>query len=163
MIGESDGLNSRYVGLLRKVEGRSARAAWIAACTSRAAPLISRLKPNWMTICADPTERVDVSCETSAIAPRRRSSGSATVDAMMSGLAPAMFACTTITGKAMFGNGATGSRKYASAPAIRIAIARSVVATGRRMNNAEMFTALAPPTRQVHQVHQGGQVRRCDA
>src|SRR6201996_6571754 len=143
MIGESDGLNSRYVGLLRKVEGRSARAAWIAACTSRAAPLISRLKPNWMTICAEPTELVDVSCETSAIAPRRRSSGAATVDAMMSGLAPAMLACTTITGKVMFGNGATGNLKYANKPDSKMATASKVVATGLRINSPGILTARA--------------------
>ena len=55
MIGESAGLNWRQVGLPRSVVGRSARAAWIAACTSRAAPLMSRLTSNWATIRAEPT------------------------------------------------------------------------------------------------------------
>jgi hypothetical protein len=55
MIGESDGLYWRQVGLLRKVVGRSARAAWIAAWTSREAPLMSRLTSNWAMILAAPT------------------------------------------------------------------------------------------------------------
>jgi len=69
---------------------------------------MSRLRPNCTVICAVPTELCEVSSFTSAIVARRRSSGSATVEAMMSGLAPAMFACTTMTGKVMFGSGATG-------------------------------------------------------
>ena len=55
MIGESDGLYWRQVGLLRNVVGRSARAAWIAACTSREAPVISRLTSNWAVMRAAPT------------------------------------------------------------------------------------------------------------
>jgi hypothetical protein len=55
MIGESDGLNCRQVGLPRKVVGRSARDAWIAAWTSREAPLMSRFTSNWVTIVATPT------------------------------------------------------------------------------------------------------------
>jgi hypothetical protein len=97
--------------LLRSVVGKSARAAWMAASTSRAAPLMSRFKPNSTTINDEPTELIEVSSSTSAIVASRRSSGSATVVPMISGLAPAMFACTTMTGKAMFGNGATGSLK----------------------------------------------------
>src|SRR6187402_859768 len=111
MIGASDGLYCRYVGLLRKVLGKSARAAWMAAWTSRAAPLMSRPRPNWITTWAEPTELDEVSSETSAIALNRRSSGAATVEAMMSGLAPAMLACTTMTGKVTLGSGATGRLK----------------------------------------------------
>jgi len=39
----------------------------------------------------------------------RRSSGAATEVAMVSGLAPGMFAVTRITGKSTCGNGATGN------------------------------------------------------
>ena len=111
MIGESDGLYWRHVGLVRKVVGKSARAAWIAAWTSRDAPLMSRLTSNWAMILAAPTKLVDVSSVTPAIVDMRFSNGSATVAAMISGAAPAMFAWTTTTGKVMFGNGATGRWK----------------------------------------------------
>ena len=47
--------------------GRSARAALIAACTSRAAPLMSRPRPNCSTIRTDSTELMDVISVTSAI------------------------------------------------------------------------------------------------
>ena len=68
----------------------------MAASTSRAAPLMSRLMANWMTTCALPTLLCEVSSFTPAMVARRRSSGSATVEAMISGLAPAMVACTAI-------------------------------------------------------------------
>jgi len=54
---------------------------------------------------------VEVNSVTPAIVANRRSSGSATVEAMISGLAPAMFACTTMTGKVTLGSGATGRWK----------------------------------------------------
>ena len=43
--------------------------------------------------------------------PSDRSSGVATLEAMISGLAPGRLACTVITGKSMFGSGDTGSRQ----------------------------------------------------
>ena len=41
------------------------------------------------------------------------------------------------------GGGATGNRKYASAPDSRMATAKSVVATGRLMNRLGMLTVQA--------------------
>ena len=69
---------------------------------------MSRFSENCTTICDEPTELVEVNSVTPAIVARRRSRGSATVEAMISGLAPAMVACTTMTGKVIFGSGATG-------------------------------------------------------
>jgi hypothetical protein len=64
----------------------------------------------------------------------------ATVVAIVSGLAPAMFADTEIVGESTAGNGETASLKYAVAPASTIPAVNSVVATGLRTNTSEMFT-----------------------
>ncbi|GJE44349.1 hypothetical protein AEGHOMDF_3537 [Methylobacterium soli] len=121
----------------------------IAAWTSRAAPSMSRLSPNSRTIRTVPVELVEVISLTSAMAPRRRSSGAATVVAMVSGLAPAICAWTRMTGKSTCGRGATGSFRKAKRPASSTPMVRSVVATGRRMNGSETFTAAPrrPPPR----------------
>lgn len=60
MIGASAGLILRYVGLLGMFAGSCARAALMAACTSRAAPLMSRLRSNCRMMLVDPCEDVDV-------------------------------------------------------------------------------------------------------
>ena len=57
-----------------------------------------------------PTLLVEVMSSTSAIAPRCRSSGVATLLAMTSGLAPGIDAETKIAGASIFGSGATGSK-----------------------------------------------------
>jgi hypothetical protein len=56
--------------LLRKAVGRSARAALIAAWTSRAAPLMLRLTLNCRLMRAEPSELDEVISLTSAIWPR---------------------------------------------------------------------------------------------
>ena len=71
--------------------------------------------------------------------PSERSSGIATVDAIVSGLAPGSVAETEIVGRSTRGNGDTGSRRNATMPASTAPIVRSVVATGRSMNGDEMF------------------------
>ena len=76
---------------------------------------------------------------TSAIWPRWRSSGSATLVATVSGLAPGSCALTEIVGKSTCGSGATGSFENARTPAKAMPSVSSVVATGRLMNGAEMF------------------------
>src|SRR5260370_31331937 len=63
---------------------------------------------------------------------------------MISVPAPGRLAVTEIVGKATGGNGETGSTWNAIAPAMATATVSSVVATGRWMNGAEMFTP-APP------------------
>ena len=73
--------------------------------------------------------------------PNCRSSGVATADAIVSGLAPGRLALTLIVGNSTCGSGATGSSENASTPASASADVSSVVATGRRMKGAEMLTA----------------------
>ena len=81
----------------------------MAACTSRAAPSMSRLRPNWRVTLVLPTELEEVISVTSAIAPRWRSRGVATVVAIVSGLAPGIEADTEIVADSTCGNGETGS------------------------------------------------------
>ena len=71
--------------------------------------------------------------------PSARSSGVATVAAMVSGLAPGKPACTEMVGKSTCGSGDTGSSRNAIAPASAMPSVSSVVATGRWMKGAEMF------------------------
>ena len=66
-----------------------------------------------------------------------RSSGVATADAIVSGLAPGRLANTLIVGKSTCGSGATGKNRNATAPASRIAREISDVATGLRMKGPE--------------------------
>src|SRR6202161_1570373 len=81
---------------------------------------------------------------TPAIWPNWRSRGVATDEAMISALAPGKPAPTEIVGKSTSGKGATGSTSNAMAPARKIATVRSVVATGLRMNDSEMFMPEPP-------------------
>ena len=62
----------------------------------------------------------------------------------MSALEPGSDAWTLIVGKSTCGSGETGSTRNATIPAISTATVSSVVATGRRMNGAEMFTRALP-------------------
>jgi hypothetical protein len=58
--------------------------------------------PNWL---------LDVISVTPAMRPKDRSRGVATLDAIVSGLAPGRFACTVSVGKSTLGRGATGRKK----------------------------------------------------
>src|SRR4051812_5603109 len=86
-----------------------------------------------------PLPLFDVTSLTPAITPRRRSSGVATLLAMVCGLAPGKFAETEITGKSTCGSEATGSRKKAAMPASAIQIVSSTVPTGRRTKGEDRF------------------------
>ena len=97
--------------------------------------------PNTSTTLVEPTELEEVISSTSAIAPRWRSSGVATLEDIVSGLAPGIAADTKITGKSKLGKGATGSRKNAARPDKASPIVSSVVATGRSMKTREKFMA----------------------
>ena len=99
MMGASAGLTFRYVGLLGSPDGRSARAALIAACTSLAAPSISLFRSNCKVIRVEPKELLEVISVTPEIRPSDLSSGVATVEAMVSGLAPGREVETLIVGK----------------------------------------------------------------
>src|ERR1700677_289040 len=89
---------------------------------------------------------VDVISVAPAIRPNWRSSGVATEEAMISGLAPGTAAATEIVGKSTCGRAATGNSLNATAPARAKATVRSVVATGRSMNGEDRLMA-NPPAR----------------
>ncbi|MCY1371050.1 hypothetical protein D9M69_581780 [compost metagenome] len=117
----------------------------MAACTSRAAPLISRSASNCRVIRVLPWPVRLLIWVIPEMLPSERSSGVVTLEAMISGLAPARLACTVITGKSICGSGATGNRPKLSAPTSRIARLSSMVATGRRMKGAERFMPCPKP------------------
>src|SRR5690242_12167180 len=66
-----------------------------------------------------------------------RSSGAATDDAMVSGLAPGSDADTEIAGKSTCGSAATGRKLYAMQPEIPNAAASSAVPAGRSIKTAD--------------------------
>ena len=75
---------------------RAARA--IAACTSCAAASMSRFMVNCRVICVEPCMLVEFIVSMPAMVENCFSSGVATAAAMVSGLAPGMFAETEIVG-----------------------------------------------------------------
>ena len=89
--------------------GNKGWAVLMAACTSRAAALILRSSSNCRVTRVLPCEELDVISVTPAMLPKTRSSGVATVPAMVSGLAPGKLACTEMVGKSTCGRGATGN------------------------------------------------------
>ncbi len=108
-IGWSAGLILRYRGSWGRLAGRRPAAELMAACTSRAAPLMSRLKSNWSVMRALPTELDEVISVTPAMWVNCFSSGVATEAAITSGLPPGRLAMTMIVGKSTSGSAATGS------------------------------------------------------
>ena len=98
---------------------------------SLAAASIFRFKSNCSVIAVAPRELVDVISVTPAIRPNCRSSGVATEEAMVSGLAPGKAAATVMVGKSIWGSGDTGRTVKATAPANAIAAVNKTVATGR--------------------------------
>ena len=72
---------------------------------------MSRLRSNISEMFVEPTELVEFIWLSPAIAPRWRSSGVATLVAMISGLAPGIDAWTPMNGKVSCGSGETGSWK----------------------------------------------------
>ena len=79
----------------------------------------------------EPRELDEVISVMPAIRPKDRSSGVATVAAMVSGLAPGKEAETLMVGLSTCGKGATGNCRKAMMPASATPMVSSVVATGR--------------------------------
>src|SRR5256885_16747870 len=77
-IGASAGLTLRYVGLAGMFGGSWPAAAAMAACTSRAAPLMSRARSNCRVMVVAPRNDVDVISVTPAMRPNWPPSGVAT-------------------------------------------------------------------------------------
>jgi hypothetical protein len=98
-----------------------------------------RSKLNCKVTLDDPKALAEVISLTAAMRPNWRSSGVATEEAMISGLAPGNPADTDMVGKSTWGKGDTGSKRKATAPAKNTATTRRVVATGRRMKGSEKF------------------------
>src|SRR5271169_6015569 len=91
-----------------------------------------------MPVC--PRELVDVIESMPAMVENCFSSGVATEDAIVSGLAPGREALTKMVGKSTLGRSLTGSNWYANIPKIKIAAMTSVVIIGRWMKSSERFT-----------------------
>ncbi len=147
MMGESAGLTLRKVGGLGRLAGSWPLEALMAAWTSSAAPSIARLRSNCSVIWVEPMPLVEVIWLRPAISENWRSSGCATLEAMVSGLAPGRLAETWIVGKSTCGRGAIGSSGNTAIPTSRIASASSVVPIGRLMKPAETLTCPLPMRR----------------
>ena len=104
-----------------------------------------RLRSNCNVTTVEPSELTELICATPAIWPNWRSSGVATVAAMVSGLAPGTVALTWMVGKSTCGSGATGNSGKATMPTSASAAINSDVAIGRRMKTSEMFISSCPP------------------
>src|SRR6266567_6875827 len=111
----------------------------MAAWTSRAAASIFRFRSNCKVMLVAPRLLEEDISVTAAMRLNWRSSGVATADAIVAGLAPGNPACTEIVGKSTWGSGETGRSRKATAPASAKAIVSKVVATGRRMDGSEIF------------------------
>ncbi len=84
--------------------------------------------------------------------PNWRSSGVATDDAMVSGLAPGSDEPTCIIGNSTCGSGETGRKLISQRPGKSNAKVSSEVATGRRMNGAEMLMSVRQPPDSSHRM-----------
>src|SRR5438876_5228548 len=142
MIGESAGLDLRKDGGEGMPAGSKGMASLIAVWTSTAAPSMSRLKSNCRVIWEDPIEFEEIMESSPAIPVNCRSRGVATADAMVSGLAPGRLAKTEMVGKSTVGMSLTGRARYATTPNKAMASISRLVAIGRRMKIAEMFTSI---------------------
>ena len=85
----------------------------------------------------EPSELVELMTLMPSIVENSFSSGNATADAIFSGAAPGRFAVTEIIGVLKLGRAATGILKYATLPAMTVAIDSNTVMTGRLIHNSE--------------------------
>src|SRR5208282_2224691 len=106
-----------------------------------AAASMFRFKSNCRVTFEDPRLLDEVISVIAAIRTNCRSSGVATEEAMISGLAPGKPADAETVGKSTWGSGDTGSKRKATVPARNTAMTRSVVAIGLRMKGSEIFMA----------------------
>src|SRR5262249_24076164 len=95
-----------------------------------------------------------------AMRPNWRSSGVATAEAIVSGLAPGRLAETWIVGNSTCGSGETGREKEATPPASATAIVSRVVPMGRSMNGDERLAAPPSPGPLPRSGGEGGAGRR---
>ncbi len=98
MMGESPGLTLRKEGGVGMPGGSSGMASAIAVSTSTVAPSMSRLRSNCRVIEVEPWPLLEIIESRPAMVVNWRSSGVATAEAMVSGLAPGRPALTVIVG-----------------------------------------------------------------
>jgi hypothetical protein len=104
---------------------------------------MSRLRANCSVMLVPPCVLVEFIESRPAMVANCFSRGSATADAMVSGLAPGRPACTWMVGKSTVGKSATGSSRYDITPNTVMPSMISVVVIGRRMNSAAKFMTSA--------------------
>src|ERR1051325_9318779 len=102
---------------------------------------MSRSSVNVSVIDVWPSTLDDVMASMPAIVENCFSSGVATDDAIVSGLAPGSDALTWIVGKSTLGRSEAASRPYANRPKIRMAAMTRPVMIGRLMKTLEIFIA----------------------
>jgi hypothetical protein len=110
-IEKSAGFTFRNVGGVGSDDGSWRAAVAIADCTSCAAASMLRSSENCSVICVAPFVDVDVIESMPAIVESCFSSGVATADAIVSGLAPGSDADTWIVGKSTLGSALTGNSR----------------------------------------------------
>src|SRR3954453_3944229 len=111
MMDASAGFTLRCGGGVGGVDGSCRAAAAMADCTSCAAASMLRSSENWIVIVVLPLVDCDVIESMPAIVENCFSSGVATADAIVSGLAPGRLADTWIVGKSTVGRSLTGSSR----------------------------------------------------
>src|SRR5579872_1617699 len=110
-IGWSVGLTFWIEGGAGRFGGSFRMTADMAFWVSCAAPSMLRSSVNCRVTLVCPRELDDVMLSKPAIVENCRSSGAATDEAMVSGLAPGKLHCTCRVGKSMFGRSLTGSAR----------------------------------------------------
>src|SRR5215510_5744264 len=105
----SAGFTLRNDGGVLIVGGSWRRAREMADCTSCAAASMSRSSENCIVIWEAPTMLVEDMLSMPAMSENSFSSGNATAEAIVSGLAPGSAADTWIVGKSTLGSAETGS------------------------------------------------------
>ena len=108
--GWSAGFTFWKLGGVGMPGGSSGAALVMADCTSWAAASMLRLSVNWIVMFVMPSALVDVIWSMPAIVVNCFSSGVATAEAIVSGLAPGSWAVTRMVGKSTLGRSLTGSR-----------------------------------------------------
>src|SRR6202142_830636 len=108
-IGLSAGLSFWKLGGAGNCGGSLRSVAEMFDCTSSAAPSMLRSRSNCMTMLVVPSADDEVIMLMPGIVAKARSSGPATDEAIVSGLAPGREALTEIVGKSTRGNAETGS------------------------------------------------------
>src|SRR6202790_4357934 len=98
-----------------------------------------RFKSNCKVMFVDPNALVEVICDKPEICANCVSSGVATEEAMVSGLAPGNDAPTEMVGKSTCGSGATGRNGNTTRPSRNIPPINREVAIGRRTNGSEIL------------------------